>query len=51
MNLPDTPRRMPPEAEFEFRLQALLDLKREMQALHARLEFIRLMLKFGVRLG
>ena len=51
MDTPDTPRRAPPEADFDFRLQALLDLKQEMHDLHARLEYVRLMLKLGVRFG
>ena len=49
MDSPNTPPRMPPEAEFDFRLKALLDLKQQMQFLHARLQFIKLMLKLGVR--
>jgi hypothetical protein len=34
---------------LEERTQALLELRRQMQELHARLEYLRLMLKLGVR--
>jgi len=50
MDSPNQPRGSLPEIAFEARLQALRDLKRELQFLHARLEYIRLMLKLGARL-
>ena len=50
MDTPNTPRQALPDADFDFRLQALLDLKQQMHDLHARLEYVRLMLKLGVRL-
>jgi hypothetical protein len=42
---PHTP--MPLTQELELRLQALRKLRREMLALHARLEYLRLMLRIA----
>jgi hypothetical protein len=38
---------MPLTQELELRLQALRKLRREMLALHARLEYLRLMLRIA----
>jgi hypothetical protein len=45
MNPPQTPPPMPLSDELEMRLQALRKLRRQMLALHARLEYLRLMLR------
>jgi hypothetical protein len=50
MDSPATPRRLPRDTSFEARLEALLEIKRDMLALHARLEYLQLMLKLGVHL-
>jgi hypothetical protein len=42
---PQSPLPMPLAEEFEVRMQALLKLRRQMLALHARLEYLRLMLR------
>jgi hypothetical protein len=42
------PREVP--KSIDARIQDWLELKRQMQEAHARLEYIRLMLKIGVRL-
>lgn len=38
---------MPLNEELQLRIQALLKLRREMLALHARLEYLRLMLRIS----
>jgi hypothetical protein len=45
MNPPQTPQPMPMSDELEVRLQALRKLRRQMLTLHARLEYLRLMLR------
>jgi len=45
MNPPQNPLPMPLSDELEMRLQALRKLRRQMLALHARLEYLRLMLR------
>ena len=51
MDLPKPPRDVVPQvANWEARTLALLKLKQEMQLLHARLEYLRIILKVGVRL-
>jgi hypothetical protein len=49
MDTPDTPRETPPGADLGAKLHAWLDLKREMESLHAQVEYVRLLLKLGVR--
>ena len=48
----DTPKQpaspQPPNPELQARVAKWLELKREMEALHAQLEYARLMLKLGV---
>jgi hypothetical protein len=41
-------RHEPPQLPADPRLQAMLDLKREMESLHVQLEYLRLLLKMGV---
>jgi len=50
MDSPSTPRGLPQATDFEARLQALLKIRHEMEMLHARLEYVRLLLKLGVRI-
>ena len=50
MDSPCTPRGLPQATDFEARLQALLKIRHEMEMLHARLEYVRLLLKLGVRI-
>ncbi len=47
MNPPPSPSPMPLNEELQLRIQALLKLRREMLALHARLEYLRLMLRIS----
>lgn len=47
MNPPPSHKPMPLAQELELRLQALRKLRREMLALHARLEYLRLMLRIA----
>jgi hypothetical protein len=47
MNPPPSHSPMPLTQELELRLQALRKLRREMLALHARLEYLRLMLRIA----
>jgi hypothetical protein len=42
---PQNPLPMPLSEELEVRMQSLLKLRRQMLALHARLEYLRLMLR------
>ena len=45
----DTPGAQPPSTAAAEQLQALLELKAQLQRLHAELEYVRLMLKVCVR--
>lgn len=45
MQQPHSPAPMSLTEELEFRLQSLRKLRRQMMALHARLEYLRLMLR------
>lgn len=49
MDTPNTPRDTRPDQGLDARVQAWLELKREMEALHAKVEYVRLLLKMGVR--
>ena len=42
---PQSPMQLPATAELENRMQALMALRRQMLELHARLEYLRLMLR------
>jgi hypothetical protein len=44
---PKNPPPMPLSEELEVRMEALLKLRRQMLALHARLEYLRLMLRIA----
>jgi hypothetical protein len=46
---PDSPAPMSLAEELEARLQALRKLRRQMLTLHARLEYLRLMLRLNAR--
>lgn len=48
MNTPPTPREPQPNAALEAKVNQWLELKREMEALHAQVEYVRLLLKLGV---
>jgi hypothetical protein len=50
MNSPTPSDPVPPsqEAEHEARMRACLELRREMEELHARLQYLRLLIKLGV---
>lgn len=51
MNTPQNPPQRPPSEEgvdLQAKLWAMQELQREMTTLHARLEYVRLMLKMGV---
>lgn len=49
MDSPNTPRGTPHATDFEAKTLAMLKLKHEMELLHARLEYLKLVLKMGVR--
>jgi hypothetical protein len=49
MDTPRTPIPPQPNVHLQAKVAQWLELKREMQALHAKLEYARLMLKLGVR--
>lgn len=49
MDTPNTPRDARPDQDLDARVQAWLELKREMETLHAKVEYVRLLLKMGVR--
>jgi hypothetical protein len=49
MDTPNTPRETRQGADQEAKLHAWLELKREMESLHAQVEYVRLLLKLGVR--
>ncbi len=54
MNNPNNPQPRPSTQdalELETKLRAMQDLQREMATLHARLEYVRMMLKLGVSPG
>ena len=42
---PSSPRPLPPTDELTSRMDALMSLRRQMLELHARLEYLRLMLR------
>ncbi len=44
---PQSPMQLPATAELENRMQALMALRRQMLELHARLEYLRLMLRLS----
>jgi hypothetical protein len=50
MDAPNTPRKPPSDPDFEAKTRAWLELKREMEQLHANVEYLRLILKMGVKL-
>ena len=47
METPNTPRQTQ-DPNLDAQVQTWLELKREMEALHAQVEYVRLMLKLGV---
>jgi hypothetical protein len=49
MDTPRTPTPHQPNVHLQAKVAQWLELKREMEALHAKLEYTRLMLKLGVR--
>ncbi len=49
MDADNTPRNTPQSTDPAARMQAWIDLRQELEQLHARLEYLRLMLKLGVR--
>jgi hypothetical protein len=49
MNSPDTPRPHAGDQDFDEKTLAWLELKRELEQLHARLEYLKLVLKLRVR--
>ena len=50
MESPKPPRQSPDDKDFDAKTQAWLELKREMELLHANVEYLRLILKMGVKL-
>ena len=50
MESPNDRREVPRGTDFEERLQAWLELKREMELLHAHAQYLSLILRLGVRL-
>ena len=48
MDTPNNPRETQ-DAQLNAKVEAWLELKREMEALHAQVEYVRLLLKLGVR--
>ena len=48
MDTPNNPRETQ-DAQLDAKVQAWLELKREMETLHAQVEYVRLLLKLGVR--
>lgn len=48
MDTPKHPAAPEPSPELQARVAKWMELKREMEALHAQLEYARLMLKLGV---
>lgn len=54
MDMPNSPPKRPTSEEsfeLENKLRAMQDLQREMATLHARLEYVRMLLKLGVGPG
>lgn len=49
MESPHTPREEPQRTDLEAKTLAWLELKHEMEKLHARIEYVRLILRLGVR--
>lgn len=50
MDAPQAPRKQPADQDFDAKTRAWLELKREMEQLHASVEYLRLILKMGVKL-
>ena len=48
MNTPHTPREPQSSAAIEAKVSQWLELKREMETLHAQVEYVRLLIKLGV---
>ncbi|HET7795804.1 MAG TPA: hypothetical protein VFL64_20625 [Rhizobacter sp.] len=48
MNTPHDPTPPQPDAALQAQVAQWLELKREMETLHAQVEYVRLMLKLGV---
>jgi hypothetical protein len=48
MDTPQHPASPPPDAALQAKVAQWLELKREMEALHAQVEYARLLLKLGV---
>jgi hypothetical protein len=48
MNTPDIPREPQSNAALEAKVNQWLELKREMEVLHAQVEYVRLLMKLGV---
>ena len=48
MNTPHTPRDPQSNSALEAKVSQWLELKREMEALHAQVEYVRLLIKLGV---
>ncbi len=48
MDTPHTPREPQQSTNLEAKALAWLELKREMQSLHAQIEYVRLLIKLGV---
>jgi hypothetical protein len=49
MDADKPPRKSSPSNDSDARVLAWIELKQELEQLHARLEYLRLMLKLGVR--
>lgn len=48
MNTPPAPATPPPDPRLQAKVAQWLELKREMEALYAQVEYARLLLKLGV---
>jgi hypothetical protein len=48
MNTPETPREPQSNSAIEAKVNQWLELKREMEVLHAQVEYVRLLIKLGV---
>jgi hypothetical protein len=48
MDTPHTPQPTPPNPALQAKVAQWLELKREMEALHAQVEYARLLLRLGV---
>jgi hypothetical protein len=49
MESPNDRKGVPQATDFDKQLQAWLELKREMELLHARVQYLNLILRLGVR--